>query len=128
MTSVLSIVTRAFRKIRVSGAGETLTADDLEDGVTALNQMMHGWKLRGVDLEHTDLVASDDFSLSPEFEEGTVYMLASRLSPDFARPQDFDADDWFRGIQTAYAPAHVVTMPTMLLRTPTGRRYNSGNS
>jgi len=123
MTLTSTIVTRAFRKIGVGAEGESLTADQAEDGVTALNMMMHGWKLRAVDLTHTDLAATDDFSLASEFEEGVVYMLASRLSPDYSIPPDFDADDWFRGIQAAYAPARVVTIPAALLRTPTGRRW-----
>ena len=123
MTLTSAIVTRAFRKIGVGAEGETLTADQSADGITALNMMMHGWKLRGVDLEHTDLALTDTFSLTSEFEEGTVYMLASRLSPDYSIPPDFDADDWFRGIQAVYAPTRVVTMPKGILRTPTGRRW-----
>jgi len=128
MTLTLDIVTRAYRKLGIGAEGEALNADALADGITALNSMMHAWKLRGVSLTHADLEASDAFSLGPEFEEGTIYLLASRLSPDYETPAMFDADDWFRGIQAAYAVARVVVMPPGLLRTPTGRRYTGINS
>lgn len=122
MTLTLDIVTRAYRKIGIGAEGEALEADALADGITALNSMMHGWKLRSVDLEHTDLEASDTFSLAAEYEEGTVYLLASRLSPDYEAPQAFDADDWFRTFQAANKVSTKVTMPQGVLKTPTGRR------
>lgn len=122
MTLVSEIVTRAYRKIGVGAEGETLNADALADGVTALNAMMHGWKLKSVDITHSDLAATDAFSLDPEYEEGTVYLLASRLSPDYETPQNFDADDWFRNFQAAYRVSTKVTIPTALRSLPTGRR------
>lgn len=121
MTLTSDIVTRAARKIGVVASDEAMTADEIANGVIALNMMMHAWKLRGVDVEHVDLAATDTFSLDPEFEEGTVYLLASRMSPDYEIPPAFDADDWFRTIQAAYAPARVMTIPRLLLTLPTGR-------
>lgn len=122
MTTALDIVTRAFRKIDVGAEGEVLDADAASDGLVALNSMMHGWKLRSVDTEHTDLAAGDTFPLGPEFEEGTVYLLAGRLAPDYSAPQAFDADDWFRTFQAAYRVSTKVTVPKGLLYSPTGRR------
>lgn len=121
MTLTSEIVTRAARKIGVVASDEAMTADEIANGVIALNMMMHAWKLRGVDVEHVDLAATDTFSLDPEFEEGTVYLLASRMAPDYEIPPAFDADDWFRTIQAAYAPARVMTIPRLLLTLPTGR-------
>lgn len=122
MSTVLEIVTRAFRKLDVSGVGDVLQADEIAEGVDALNGMMHAWKLRSVDLEHTDLAAEDDFSLGPEFEEGTIYLLAERLSPNYSRPRTFDADEWFRSIQAVYARDRAVVIPSALLRMPSQRR------
>jgi hypothetical protein len=110
MTTALDIATRAYRKLGISGTGDTLTAEELAEGIDALNAMMHAWKLAGVDIEHTDLAADDDFPIGPEFVEGTVYLLASRLSPDFTTPAAFDADDWFRKFQAAYMTIDTVSM------------------
>lgn len=110
MTTALDIATRAYRKLGISGTGETLTAEELAEGIAALNDMMHAWKLAGVDIEHTDLASDDTFPLGPEFVEGTVYLLASRISPDFTVPANFDADDWFRKFQAAYMTIDTVPM------------------
>lgn len=117
MTETLAIVTRAYRKLGIAGTGDTLSADELAEGVDALNAMIHAWKLAGVDTEHTTLASNDDFPLASEFEEGTVYLLASRLSPDYMVPASFDADDWFRKFQAAYMTIESVRM-TMFDRMP----------
>ena len=118
MTTTRDIVTRAFRKIGVVSEGEALDADTADAGLDALNMMLHGWKLKGVDLTHTNLALSDTFSLDPEYEEGTVYLLAARLSPDYMAPASFDADDWFRGIQAAYMTITAATLPVALTTLP----------
>lgn len=122
MALVLDIVQRSYRKLGILAGDEELQADDISRGVEALNAMMHGWKLRSVDLEHTDVASSDDFPLAPEYEEGVTYLLADRLSPDYTIPKSFDADDWFRTFQAAHRISTKVTMPNGILYTPTGRR------
>jgi hypothetical protein len=115
MTTVADIVTRALRKLGVASASQPISASDLNDGADALNMMLHAWKLSGVDLAHVDVVSTDTFPLAAEFEEGTVYVLASRISPDYEAPQNFDADDWFRRIQAAYLVINDVKMPSALM-------------
>ena len=117
MTTAADIVSRALQKIGVARSSQPVARDDLNDGLAALNMMLHAWKLSGVDLLHVDLGATDTFPLAAEFEEGTVYVLASRLSPDYAVPPAFDADDWFRRIQAAYLVINDVRMPSALMRT-----------
>lgn len=121
MTTTSEIVTRALRKIEVASSDEDPSAEILDEGLAALNAMMHAWKLQGVDLSHTNLALDDTFSLDPEYEEGTVYLLASRLSPDYTRPANFDADAWFRAFQAAYATIDEVSMPSLLINTTTQR-------
>lgn len=114
MATMLDIVTRAYRKIRVTGQDDPLDAGAASAGIDALNDMLHEWKTRGVDLAYSDLALTDTFPLDPQFREGTVYMLASRLSPEYARPREFDADDFFRTIQAAYMVIEEMTIPTGL--------------
>lgn len=126
MTTAREIVTRALVKIGVTDMGDGFEAEQASHALDALNMMMHGWKLRGVDITHTDLVLGDTFPLASEYEEGTVYMLAARLSPDYQVPAAFDADDWFRAFQAAYRQVNAVTMPPGLLNMPSQkfRRLN----
>lgn len=99
MATVEQIVSRAFRKMGVSGTGNALTDEEIAEGVDALNMMIHAWRLEGVELSWTDQAATEVFSLPSEYHEGVVYLLASRLSPDYQVPPSFNADTWFRSIQ-----------------------------
>jgi hypothetical protein len=124
MATVQDIVTAAYRKLNIVGEDVDMSPAMLANGVDAFNRMLHGWKLRGVDVEHVDLAASDAFPLDPEFQEGTVYVLAGRISPDYQVPANFDADDWFRTIQAAYAVIEEAAMPAELTLMPSQfRRY-----
>ena len=127
MALTSEIVARAYRKIGVAAEDEALTADQVDHGVDALNMMLHAWKLAGVDLSHSDLSATDTFTLDPEYHEGTVYMLAGRISPDYEMPQRFDADDFFRKIQAAYCTPGTVAIPLPLTRMPSQFRRNDYN-
>lgn len=127
MATALDIVTRAFRKVRVGGVGETLEAEYAAEGIDALNDMLHEWKLRGVDLMHADIELPDTFTLPPEYHSGVVYMLAERLRPDFARPREFDADDFFRAIQAAYMVIDEVEFSRGLTSLPSGIKRHYEN-
>jgi hypothetical protein len=122
MTTVADIIDRAFRKIGVASSDEALSAKDQADGLAALNMMLAAWALAGVDIGHTELAATEEFPLDARFHEGSVYMLASRLGPDFTIPPSFDADDFFRKIQAAYLVIDPVPMPLALRRTSSQRR------
>lgn len=112
------LVTMAMRKIGVLAHDEAATSEMVATGLDALNLMLHGWKLRGVDLTHTDLEQGDTFPLADEYNEGVVYNLASRLSPDYGMPASFDADDWFRAIQAAYMVIDAATIPSGIRSLP----------
>lgn len=125
MTTALQIVERAFRKINVKAEDEGLTADQLAHGLDTLNAMMHGWELWGIDVNHVDLASASVFPLAAKFEEGTVYLLAERLSPDYTAPANFNADDFLRRIQAAYMVIPEAAIPRALLRTPSQRRTDA---
>jgi len=114
MATVLDIVQRALRKAKVLGHGANATAEDAAPALEDLNMMLAAWTLAAVDITHTALDLTDAFPLADEFEEGTVYMLASRIVVDFAFPAQFDADDFFRRIQAAYAVVPDTTIPAAL--------------
>lgn len=122
MATVLDIIERAYRKIGVSSEDESLTARQLSDGLDALNMMLAAWRLAGVDLPLPELQSTSPFPLQIELQEGTVYMLASRLSPDFSVPAAFDPDDFFRKIQAAYMIIEPAKMPLSMRRTSSQRR------
>jgi hypothetical protein len=114
MTTVRSIIESAQRKIGVVAIDEPMTADQAEIGLSALNAMMFAWALYGVDVSHATLAIGDDFPLAEKFVEGTIYMLARKLAPDFGTA-GVDDDAFFRALQAAYLTINEVAMPTALL-------------
>ncbi|MGB1215820.1 MAG: packaged DNA stabilization gp4 family protein [Pikeienuella sp.] len=118
MATVADVVRKSLRKIGVLASDEAAQAHDMENGVDAFNMMLHGWKIHGVDVSHTDLEATDTFPLDPEYQEGTVYLLAQRISPDFETPASFDADWFWRAIQGAYMTIEEATLEKALYRMP----------
>lgn len=117
MTTTRDIVERAYRKIGLKAEDEAITGDMLAHGVDTLNAMMFGWELFGININHTALAATSAFTLEPRFEEGTVYQLASRLSPDFLVPAP-DSDRFFRAMQAAYLVIDEMALPKALTRMP----------
>ena len=84
--------------------------------------MIHAFKLEGVNLSWVDQAAADTFALANEYHEGIIYLLASRLSPDYSAPANFDADKWFRSIQAAVITPPVSTVPIALTRLTSNMR------
>lgn len=118
MATYQDIVERGLRKVHVIALDETAISAELSAALDELNGMLHEWKLRGVNLEHTDGALGDAFPLGDEYVSGTVYMLASRLAPDYQVPVTFDADDFFRAIQAAYLTIDAVSFDKALTEPP----------
>lgn len=124
MTTVQDIVSRAYRHLGVSSADTLLEADEVAEGVAVLNDMLFAWELDSVDLELTaDLSSADTFPLDRKFDEGTSFLLASRLRHAYMVPASFDPDEFMNRIRNAYlvipTPAHdgaITNLPSQLNR------------
>lgn len=120
MTTCRDLVERAYRKIGVVASDEAMTADQAAVGIDALNAMMHGLVLEGIDTGHSDQLLAEQFSLDVRFDEGITYMLASRLAPDFARP-GFDDRRFRQGLAAAFLIVPDAQIDGVLRRTPLQR-------
>lgn len=105
MATMLDIVKRALVLAGVYAAGETPSAEDASDGVDALNDMLHGWKKQGVDLDHITLAAADTLPVDDSYLEGIRYNLAARFFEEFGTEEKplviAHAGDTFRAFQAA---------------------------
>lgn len=122
MTTTRDIIERAHRKIGVVASDEPMTADQAQNGLDALNMMMHSWSLTVPTWAHTDTTLTATFPMPATFHEGAVYQLAARIAPDFM-VQGFDPDQWFRAFQNYYRAVPVVAMPRTILNTSSQRRW-----
>lgn len=86
MATMQDTVTRALRLAGIIEAGETPSAADAADGVTILNDMLHGWAKQGVDLGHITLTAAQTIPLDDSYMEGIRYNLAARFGVEWGAP------------------------------------------
>ena len=61
MATARDIINRALKRIRVLNSTESASGTDASDGLDALNDMMHGWKSDGVDVNHSDFTLASTF-------------------------------------------------------------------
>lgn len=124
MPTVQQIIERAGRKI---GAND-MTAAELTDALSTFNEMCSGWRLHGIDIWRSELGAddaldvtaivpeaalTDEFPMPDAFREGAIYMLASRMAPEFSTA--FDSEDFLRRMQAHYARVPSAEVDSMLL-------------
>lgn len=68
--------------------------------------MMHAWKAQGVDTFHSTLVGTDDFPLHEMHEQGTIALLALRLSSAYGLALHEaalkDAESGWRSLQAEF--------------------------
>ena len=117
MAIVLDIINGAFRKLAIKADDEALTADQLAEGLFALNNMMHSWPIYGIEYTHADVGADDTFPMAAKFNEAVIYLLARKISPDYS-VAGVDDDQYIRALRAAYLPDLTATMPSILLNTP----------
>ena len=116
MATVQDIIHRAYRKIGVVAHDDAMTSDQAAVGLDAFNDMMAGFELDGISPSSLDLTIADDFPMEAKFREGIVYLLASRLAPDWAVPVGFDADAFLRRMQADYMIIETVPLDRELVR------------
>lgn len=121
MPTVREICTRALRKLDALGRGEAPDGDSIEEAVNVYNDMLHGWRLFQVDIEHTTQDVNDTFPLDDQFVEGVTYILAAQLSPNYTIPPTFNIDAWWRAIQARYMTIDAVTIDAGLENLPSQR-------
>ena len=130
MSTINDIVTNAFRLIRVVADDEPMSPDQADNGLKALNAMVHGWALKGVDVGHSDWELSDSFTLAPEFEEATTHLLGARLAPQYRGSVEFNPNEFWSDIAGAHQDIPETILPTALTNLPskymrTARSRNS---
>jgi hypothetical protein len=108
---VLDICQRALSKIGVLSIGDDAQSEDADEALMAYNDMVAAWKLFGADTGYVEATLQTTFPLGAEFVEGTVYMLATRLSPNYQKPIQFNEARWMRALQAKYMVIDKQTLP-----------------
>lgn len=106
MASARDIVNRAARRIGILANEEALTAAELENGLQALNDMLHGFGPMGIQYAHTTLEASDTVNFPDEQLRNVMIVFCKDLADEFSVPLSqslgVDIDRAIAELQAAY--------------------------
>lgn len=80
MPTCREIITRALRKARVYAAGETPSAEDMDDGLDELQNLYETWGANGMFGRLADVITNDDYEAAPN-ERVTITGVATVTIP-----------------------------------------------
>ena len=83
MATAIDIITRSLRLINAIEAGEVAQAEDVVDGLAALNEMCNGWENAGIHIGWSNVGQSDELLVHDKYLEGIRYNLAFRLAAEY---------------------------------------------
>ena len=125
------LITRAMRKINVVARGEVATAEEAEDGLITLNELLHSWETDGIHIGHTDLTLDSEVELPDSHIRGLRLLLAVELAPEFEKVVDsitlLQADRAKRQLIAEYMVVPDTTFDRSLLDFQANRRRRRYN-
>lgn len=83
MATAREVITGTLRKLRVYAAGETPTAEDMDDCLVSLNEMLASWRNDGIDLSHVTLALSDTLDVPDDHLVTVKLSLAEHIGGEY---------------------------------------------
>lgn len=127
MATARSVIKTALRLISAIQPNETPTADEAQDGLEALNDLLSSWALHGVEVDHSSLVLDDDVNLPDSHMQGIKYILAVKLAPEYGvaiTPEVASvADHEWQKIQAHHTTVEEMSLDTALAWNPSKRNW-----
>lgn len=82
------IVSASMRRLGLTQAGEAPTGAEYETGIEALNDLVSGWRIRGLEMSYTSVDVSAGGDTSPFDDEdidAIKALLAMRLAEEYGK-------------------------------------------
>jgi len=115
MTTALDVVNRVAKTSKILAAGEALAAEDAQDILDSLNEMLHSWELEGIALGHSDMELTDDVYLPDSMLRAIRWNLSLEISGEYGIDitpiQMGFADAGKRAIQAYYGNPGTLEVP-----------------
>lgn len=87
MATANDIIVRALTRIGIRASETSLQADEIQDGIDLLNDMLIGWEEAGYNLGFSPVAGASDEVRIPRGAKGAVIdHLALRMAPEYSRP------------------------------------------
>lgn len=81
--SANDIITAAFRRLGILQDEQEMSDADAANGLTKLNDMMHGFGPMGIKYAHTTLALTDAINMPDELIDSLKWMMADDLVDDY---------------------------------------------
>ncbi len=85
-----SVIERAARRINVLAAQEALNANEFDDCLQILNDLMAAFPAKGIQYVHATLAQTDTVNVPDEQVRNVILMLCDDLADDFGMPISAD--------------------------------------
>lgn len=127
MATALDIITGAMRKLGVIEANAQPSAEEAEQGLSALNDMCNAWNAQGIFTGFSTLATTaDEFILDERHHGGVKAMLAVYLAPEYsAAPSPLVMGQAYSAgllLKADYRPIDTLRVDTALQTMPSQRR------
>lgn len=128
MPDVENIVKGAIKRL-VPDSTNDPSAERIEDGLEALNEMMLAYPSMGIDVDWSTKTLGDNFPLDDRHIQGVKALLAKRLAADFGiynipKQLDVDAQKGDTALYADYMNPGKLKAPNELLRFSANGRVN----
>lgn len=77
------IISRALRLFGAKASNMAIAGSEQSEGLETLNGMLHSWKLKGINLNHTNYTSGETVYLPDEVIDAVIYNLVPRLAPEY---------------------------------------------
>lgn len=83
MTTARVLLTGSLRLLRVVAEEETPTAQQLEDSLESMNQLLHALKSHNADIYFQNITLDAEVPVPPEHDRPLRYIMAGEMAPEF---------------------------------------------
>ena len=129
MATANDVITAAGRRAAILAGEEAMTAAELADGLTTLNDMMFGFRTQGIHYAHVALAAADTVNMPDELIDSLKWMMTDALVSDgysvpLSPQQVTKITEARQALQAAYKYIPPAPSPRGLLRNRPGQFFN----
>ncbi len=105
------VIERAARRINVLAAQEALNANEFDDCLQIMNDMMFGFTAKGIQYVHVTLAQTDTVNVPDEQVRNVILMLCDDLADDFGMPISPDLREDIRQARQELQNCYMVINP-----------------
>jgi hypothetical protein len=127
MATALDIISTALRQVSAIANGTEPTAEEAQDGLESLNDMVHAWSAKGVHIGYSTLRLTDDFPIDDRHIGTVKALLSVCVAPEYGMtvPEEIQkrAFSGWQHLKSEYSSLEPMRLDMGISRMPSQRFY-----